>query len=145
MSTQCPWVQQYPPTSRRCFPFIHLGFSLLRLSTGNPVPLLYPVVAYWGCRFKAAAVSVRLAMALFCDIIVSLSSAAAVSRLMRASCVPYISLRLFAPWYPPAQVDYFCFLLHFLYAAWKCAWKFAQVFSSCFLSSHLSQSSYTSV
>ena len=24
MSTQCPFFQQYPPTSRRCFPFTHL-------------------------------------------------------------------------------------------------------------------------
>ena len=26
MSTQFPCVQQYPPTSRRCFPFTHLDF-----------------------------------------------------------------------------------------------------------------------
>ena len=48
--------------------------------------------------------------------------------LMRALCIPSLSLRLFDPWYPPAWVDNFCLLLFFWYAAWKCAWKFAQVF-----------------
>ena len=64
MSTQCPCVQQYPPTSRMCFPFIHLEFAWICLSNDNPNPLLYPVVAYWSCRVNAATVLVRSEMVL---------------------------------------------------------------------------------
>ena len=119
MSTQCPCVQQYHSTSWRCFPFTHLEFAWLRLSPGNPGPLLFPVVAYWRCRVNAATFLVRSLMVLHCNIIVSLSSATVVARLMRASCVPSISFMLFAPWYTPARVDYLCFLLYFPCAAWK--------------------------
>ena len=48
-------------------------------------------------------------MVLHCNIIVSLSAAAAVSRLMRALFVPYISFMLFAPWYPPRKSMVFSF------------------------------------
>ena len=64
-------------------------------------------------------------------IMVYLSAAASVARLMRTSLVPSISLKVFDPWYPPARVETFCFLLNILCAAWKCAWKFAQVFLAC--------------
>ena len=129
MSTQCPCVQQYPPTSRRCLLLTHLEFAWLRLSTDNPGSLLYPVDSCWSCRVKAATVLVRSTMVLHCDIILSLYSAVSVTRSMRSSCVPSIYFMLFAPWYPPARVDDFCFLLYFRCAAWKCAKKFAQVFS----------------
>ena len=142
MSTQCLCVQQYPPKSRTCLPFPHLEFSWLCLSTGNPDPLLYPVVYCWSCQFKAAKALVRSEMILHCNIIFYLSAAAGVARLMRSSCVPSISFMLFALWYPSAQVDDLRFFLYFCCAAWKCACKFAQVFPSRCLSSHLSQSSY---
>ena len=128
MSTQCPWVQQYPPTSRTCLLFTHLGFACLCLPTGIPDPLLFSSFAWLSCWVKAETVAVRSAIVFHWDIMFSLSAAAAVSRLIRASCVPSISLRLFAPWYPPAQVDTLWFLLNFRCAAWKCVWKFAQVF-----------------
>ena len=105
MSTQCLCVQQYPPKSRTCLPFPHLEFSWLCLSTGNPDPLLYPVVYCWSCQFKAAKALVRSEMILHCNIIFYLSAAAGVARLMRSSCVPSISSMLFALWYPSAQVD----------------------------------------
>ena len=140
ISTQCPCVQKYPPTSRRCFPFTHLEFAWLRLSTGNPGPLLFTVVACWSCQVNAATVSVKSAMVLYWNIIVPLSYAANVARLMRASCVPFIYFMLFTPWYPPVRVDNFCFFLYFRCAAWKYAWKFAHVFSYRCLSPHLSQS-----
>ena len=100
--------------------------------------MFYPVFTCWSFWVKAETNAVRLEIILHCDIIVYLSAVVAVSSLTRASCVPSISLMLFAMWYPPAQVDTFCFLLYFRCAAWKCAWKFAQFFFPRCLSSHLS-------
>ena len=139
VSTQCPCVQRYPPTSRMCFPFTHLEFVWFHLSPGNPGPLLFPVVDFWSWLVNAATVLVRSAIVLFCSIIISLSSSTAVARLMRESCVPSISFMLFTPRYPPARVDNFYLLLYFRCTDWKCAWKFSQVFLSCCFSPHLSQ------
>ena len=139
MSTQCPWVQQYPPTSRTCLPFTHLGFAWPCLYTVIPDPLLYTMFSWWSFWFKAETVAVMSVIVFHCVIIASLLPAASVARLMSALCVPSISLRLFAPQYPPAWVDTFCFLLYFRCASWKCSWKLAQVFSSRFMSSHLLQ------
>ena len=75
----------------------------------QPRHLLYPVVVCWICWVKVATVLVRLEMALYCDITVSLSAAAAVARLMRTSCIPSISFMLFALWYPPRESTIFAF------------------------------------
>ena len=128
MFKQWPWVQQYPPTLPTCLPFTHLGFACPFLYTGIPDPLLFTALACWTCWFKAETVAARSAIVLNWDIMVSLLVTAAVSRLTRVSYVSSVSLRLFAPWYTPAQVDTFCFLLNFRCAAWKCAWKLTQVF-----------------
>ena len=123
-----------------CMSLIHpLGVCLTLSFHWYPGPLLYPVFACWSLWVNAATDAVRLVIVFHCNIIASMSAAAAVAILMRALCVPSISLRLLASWYPSARVDTFCFLLYFRCAAWKCAWKFAQIFSLCCLSSHYSQ------
>ena len=104
ISKQCPCVQQYPPTSWSCFLLTHFECVWLCLSPGNPGPLSFPEVSCWSCLVNVATFLVRSVMVLFWDIIVSLSSSAAVTMLMRSSCVPSISFMLFASWYPPARV-----------------------------------------
>ena len=137
MFTQCLWVQQYPPTSRTCLLFTHLEFACPCLSTGILDPLLFTAFACCSWWVKAETVAARSAIVLHWDIMVSLLAAAAVARLMMVLCVPSISLKLFALWYPPVRVETFCFLLNLRCAAWKCAWKFAQFFFPRCLSSHL--------
>ena len=100
-----------------CLLFTHLGFACPYLSTGITDPLLFTVFTCWSCWVKVATVAMRLAIVLHCDIMVSLSAACAVTRLMRESCFPSISHRLFAPWYPPARVETFCLLLNSCCAA----------------------------
>ena len=111
------------------------GFACPCLSSGIPDPMMFNAVTFWSCWVKVATVLLRLAIVLHLDIMVSMP-VVAVTRFMRASCVPFISFSLFACWYPPARVDTFCFLLYLSCAAWKCASKFAQIFLSRCLSSH---------
>ena len=90
-----------------------LGGCLPMYDYGCSGPLLFTAFACWSCWVKAATDAVRLEIVLHLTIMVFLSDAADVDRLMRASCVPSISLRLFALWYPPEQVETLCFLLNF--------------------------------
>ena len=121
-----------PPHVLEVFTIHPLGICL-----ALPIHWQSGPLACWICQVNAATVLVRSAMVFHFNIIVSLSYAVAVARLMRVLCVPSISFMLFAPWYHPARVDYFCFFLYFRCAAWKCT----QVFLSRCLSSHMSQSS----
>ena len=89
-----------------------LGFCLTLSFYRCSGPLLFATFACCSWWVKAATVAVRSAIVLLWIIMVSLPAADAVSRLMRASWVPSISLRLFDPWYPPVRVDIFCFLLN---------------------------------
>ena len=69
-------------------------------------------VALWRYLVKLAIVAVRSDMVLLWFVIVSMSAAATVSKLMRASWVSSsVPWRLFAPWYPADLVGNFYFLL----------------------------------
>ena len=130
ISTQYPWVKQYPLASRMCFPLTHLG-GLSGGVSGTLVflRLLIFMVAWWSYWVKLAMVTVRSAMVLIWVIIVSVSAATAVAKLIRELWVSSsVSQRLFAPWYPADLMENFWFLLYLRCAAWKCACKFPRFF-----------------
>ena len=84
----CPAVSYHVSN---VFPVCPLGICLALPIQGHAGPLLYPVVSCWSFWVKVATVLVRSATVLHCNIIVSISDTAVVSRLMGALFVPSIS------------------------------------------------------